>query len=143
MNPNVGGIMFFDGTTESFPNSLDNTNHVPVGNGNYLNNCSTPPCNADVAMALGYSFSLAAGEEAVITLNASTTNPGGFYLIQSHPQDPNNPSQVDLFLHGGIVIQPISVSGVPEPGYWPVLGIALAAIAGIQLRRKALLRKAV
>ena len=151
VNPSVGGITFFHGNpatgdptdaTQSFPNTLDNTNHAPVGNTNYLNNCTTSPCNADVALALGFNFVLAAGQQAVITINSSTTNPGGFYLEQSHPVDPNNPgSQTNLFLNGSISIGQAGTGGggtVPEPGYWPVLGIALAAIAGIKLRRKAL-----
>ena len=140
VNPSVGGITFFP--SESFPNTLDNTNHAPVGNTNYLGNCSTAPCNGDVALALGFNFVLAAGEEAVITVNSSATNPGGFYLEQIHPVDPSNPVEADLFLNGSISIQPAGTGGggnVPEPGYWPILGIALAAIAGIKLRRNALL----
>lgn len=141
VNPSVGGIQFWSGSSEIFPNSLDNTNHAPVGNTNYLNNCSTSPCNADVALALGFNFVLAAGQQAVITINSSTSIPAGFYLEQSHPIDPANPTQTNLFLNGSVSIQAAGGGGsgaVPEPGYWPVLGIAFAAIAGIKLRRKAL-----
>jgi hypothetical protein len=154
VNPTVGGITFYHGpaagdptdSTQSFPNTLDNTNHVPAGSTNFGNNCTVsqfvPACNADVALALGFNFVLAAGQQAVITINSSTTNPGGFYLEQSHPVDPNNPgSQTNLFLNGSISIGQAGTGGggtVPEPGYWPVLGIAFAAIAGIKLRRKAL-----
>jgi len=140
VNPSVGGITFYTGSSETFPNSLDNTNHAPVGNTNFLNNCSVAPCNADVALALGFNFVLAAGQQAIITINASTTNPGGFYLEQSHPVDPANPTQTNLFLNGNVSIQQAGGGGgtVPEPGYWPILGIAFAAIAGIKLRRKAL-----
>ena len=92
-------------------------------------------------MSLGFSFTLTATQEAIITVNARTTNPGGFYLEQSHPVDANNSTApLNLFLNGGVSIQDLSGGpSVPEPGYWPILGIALALIAGIKLRRKVLL----
>lgn len=141
VNPSVGGIQFWSGASETFPNSLDNTNHVPGTGDNYLLNCASN-CNADVAMALGYSFVLGAGEQAVITITLGTVVPQGFYLQQTHPVDanlPDNAVEQNLYLHGGLNIQPIPVGGeVPEPAYWPIMGMALAAVVGIQLRRKSL-----
>jgi PEP-CTERM motif-containing protein len=142
VNPSVGGIQFcgWTGSTCSpatiFPSSLDNTNHVPVGNTNFLNNCKVAPCNADVAEAVGFNFVLGAGEEAVITIDSSTTNPGGFYLEQSHPVDPGNTKESDVFLSGNISIQPIVVGQVPEPSSLPLLALVAAAVVGFQLRRK-------
>jgi hypothetical protein len=133
VNPSVGGIQFWDGTSQVFPNALDNTNHLPLGNTNYLNNCTVTPCNGDVATALGFAFSLTAGERAIIEVDSSTTNPGGFYLQQVHPIDPSNPAETGVFFSESLNFQ---VSGVPEPGFLPVLGVALAAMAGYGMRRR-------
>jgi PEP-CTERM motif len=143
VNPSVGGIQFcsWNGSACApdatiFPNALDDTNHVPVGNTNYLDNCTVAPCNADVATALGFNFTLTAGEQAVITLDQSTTNPGGFYLEQVHPVDANNPSATDLFLSGGISIESSGPPPpVPEPGSLVLLGTVLAMF-GYGIRRR-------
>jgi hypothetical protein len=143
VNPSVGGIQFcsWNGSAcapnaSILPNSLNDTNKVPVGNTNYENNCTVAPCNADVAMALGFAFTLGPSQEAVITVDASTTNPGGFYLEQTHPIDPANTSATNLFLSGSINIESTTVSGVPEPSTLPLLAVVAAAIVGIKLRRK-------
>ena len=129
VNPSVGGIQFWRGTKQVIPDTLDNTNHDPVGASNYgPTPCSGSPCNADVATALGFSFTLAAGEEAVIDVTQSTTNPGGFYLEQVHPVDGNNTAETDLFLSGGISIQPVGNPGVPEPQEWSSIGIGLMMV---------------
>ena len=138
VNPSVNGIQFWNGSTQILPNALDNTNHVPGTSTNYLNNCTAgATCNADVAEALGFSFVLPTGDEAVITVNQSTTNPGGFNLQQVHPVDPNNDSATNLFLNGSIVIQPSSgpPPPVPEPGSWVLLG-TVAAILGYGMRHR-------
>jgi hypothetical protein len=140
VNPSVGGIQFWNGTTQILPNSLDDTNHVPGTSTNYLDNCTAgASCNADVATALGFNFVLPAGDEAVITINQSTTNPGGFNLQQVHPVDPNNASAVNLFLNGSIVIQPSSgpppPPAVPEPGTSVLFG-TVVAILGYAMRRR-------
>lgn len=135
VNPSVGGIQFWNGASGSFPNALDNTNHAPIGNTNYLNNCTVSPCNADVATALGFNFTLTSGQEAVITIDQSTTNPGGFNLEQVHPADPNNPTS-DLFLSGSVSIKPSGPPPVPEPGTLTLLGVGAATILGSFKRRR-------
>lgn len=143
VNPSVGGIQFcsWNGSAcapnaSILPNSLDNTNHVPVGNTNYLNNCTVGPCNADVATALGFSFTLAANQEAVITVDQSTTAPtSGFYLQQVHPVDPAA-DPANVYLSGGVSIQ--TTTGpppVPEPGSWILFG-TIAVIVVYSLRRR-------
>ncbi len=141
VNPSVGGIQFWNGT-QVLPNSLDNTNNLPGGNTNYLDNCATAPCNGDVATALGFNFSLTAGQEAVITIDQSTTNPGGFSLEDVHPVDPNNTSETDVFLTGGIVIQPAGSGppppppGMPEPSTLILLGAGVVATFGGRIRSR-------
>jgi hypothetical protein len=63
-------------------NTLDNTNHIPGTTSNEFNDCGAngggavdPTCNNDVAMALGYAFTLAANERAVITLLLGESQP--------------------------------------------------------------------
>jgi hypothetical protein len=146
VNPSVGGIQFYNGSTQVLPNSLDNTNNLPGGNSNYLDNCATSPCNGDVATALGFNFTLAAGEEAVITIDQSTTNPGGFNLEEIHPVDPNNTSETDVFLNGSISIQPACTGpncgppppppGMPEPSTLILLGTSVVAIFGSRIRSR-------
>jgi hypothetical protein len=133
--------LFWDGTTESFGNTLSNTNQVPGTSTNFLNNCAAgASCNADVAIALGFAFSLPAGDEAILTVNTSTTNPGGFNLQQIHPIDPGNTSASSVYLSGSAVIQsagsgpPPPPPPVPEPRSWILMGTV--AIAAIVLRRK-------
>jgi hypothetical protein len=142
VNPSVGGIQFWNGTTQILPNALDDTNHVPGTSTNYLNNCAggvAAGCNGDVAEALGFSFVLPAGDEAVITIDQSTSNPGGFNLQQVHPIDPNNASATDLFLSGSIDIQPSSgpppPPAVPEPSTSVLFG-TVVAILGYAMRRR-------
>ena len=136
VNPSVGGIQFYNGSTQVLPNVLDDTNHAPTGNTNYLDNCATAPCNADVATALGFDFTLTSGEEAVITVDQSTSNPGGFNLEQVHPVDPNNTSATDLFLNGNIVIEPTGVTPAPEPGSLSLLAMGMVMLLGYYMRRR-------
>jgi hypothetical protein len=117
----------------------NNTNEVPGTTSNFLDNCSAAGCNADVGLALGYNFTLSAGQEAVITATTSQTSPAtGFFLDQTHPVDLANPTQTDLYLTGGFSIQPIPNpgSGTPEPSTWLLMGSAIALLAGRGRLRK-------
>lgn len=116
-------------------NSLNDTNSIPGGVDNYLNNCSGPNCDGDVSLALGFSFTLTANEYAVVTIDTSTTNPGGFNLEQVHPIDANNPAATEMFLSGGVNIQPIN-SNTPEPGSLVLVAIAGAIGWAVALWRK-------
>ena len=98
-------------------NTLSNANGLPGNTSNYLNDCNAGvSCNGDGAMAMGFNFILAANQEALFTLVLSSTAPAsGFYLDQTHPVDPNTPSQLDLFYSGTVQIQTPSGGQVPEP----------------------------
>jgi hypothetical protein len=116
--------------------TLNNTNSIPGQVDNYLGTCSGANCNGDVSLALGFNFTLQSGYEAVITLDATTTNPGGFSLQQVHPIDPNNPTATDYYLSENISIQPVVVGSVPEPGSLLLAGSAVAALAFMLIRRR-------
>jgi hypothetical protein len=125
-------------------NTLDNTNHVHGPTDNFLLGCGAnmvgaavdSTCNTDVAMGMGFNYTLAANEKAVITLTASPTAPTeGFYLRQIHPADQGNDGPSSVYLSGNLLIQPSTGPGVPEPASWLLVGSA--ALIGLgAFRRK-------
>jgi hypothetical protein len=128
--PNAGTI--FPNTTG---NALDNTNHIPGTTDNFGGGCHAANCNADTSMAMGFNFNLAAGEQAVVTLDISKTAPAAaFYLQQTHPVDSNNASRTDIYFDGNVAIQ--GANPTPEPNEMIVLAIVSLAIVAV--RRKML-----
>lgn len=126
-------------------NTLDNTNHIPGTTDNYLLGCGASggaaadaTCNDSVSMATGYKFTLTSSQEAVVTFDFSTTNPGGFSLEQIHPVDGNNNSESDYFLSSTLTIESPCTGPncgvVPEPASWPVV-LTLGAVAVLVWRR--------
>lgn len=127
--------------TNASANTLDNTNHVPGALSNFFNNCGAntggqpvnPACNNDVSMALGFNFILAADEFAIITVNASPTQPMGGFFLRQH--DPDTPS--DVYLTGAISIQPgTPPPPAPGPAAWLLMGTGMIAVAWRSLRRR-------
>lgn len=82
----------------------------------------------DVAMALGWDFSLLAGEVATISLRVSETPPpSGMYLTQFDPD-----SDASIYLSGQLSIRP--QAAIPEPSTFVImLGLMVAAVAQRQL----------
>ena len=116
-------------------NTLDNTNHVPGTQSNFLNDCggngggaADGTCNNDVSLALGFTFALAAGGEAVITLTASSQPPAAGFFLQQH--DPSAPGS-DLYLSEAVDIKDV----VPEPGTLLLVGMGLIGAGTRRLRR--------
>jgi hypothetical protein len=128
-------------------NTLDDTNHIPGTVDNYLGECASvyaPGCansNDQVSWAMGFNFTLGAGQEEVISLLQSQTAPsGGFYLEQIHPIDPNNSSPVYAYFSGSATTQPITTR-TPEPGTWMLLitGLCLLVLPKLRDKLKAML----
>jgi hypothetical protein len=127
---------------------LNNTNSIPGGTSNYLDNCTGPTCNGTVGVGLGLAVSLSAGDSETFTFDVSNTAPaGGFYVDQTHPADGNNPTQLDAFFsataasgsNGGGNNGGGGNGGgtnVPEPGAAGLLAVGLAALGFFSQRRK-------
>ena len=96
---------------------LGNANDVPGG-------------DVDIALALGFDFTLAAGQTATIDLSLSSTAPtSGFYLQQYN----NNDNREDeVFYSGSLTISSNVSSGVPDNGAtWFSLLLGLTGLAAI------------
>ena len=114
--------------------ALPDTNGLPGQTSNFNNNCVAANCNGDFAAAMGFAFTLAAGQQELITLAVSPTDPGGFTLQGTHPVDSANPTAVNLFISGSAVTES-SIAAVPEPGSLFLVGTGML-IASTFLRKK-------
>ena len=137
-DPNFGFLPTGAGTivANTLANTLADTNFVTGNNSQYLLSCmADPTCNDYVSMAMGFNFTIASGDEEVLTFNVSTTAPtSGFYLEQIHPVDGANTTETDYYFTGSANEQPIGVS-TPEPASGLLVG-ALLALAATPLGRR-------
>jgi hypothetical protein len=133
-NPNTGGPgSIGNNAAGSTPGSvlLDDANDVAGG-------------NTDIALALGFDFTLGASQTATIDLSLSSTAPGGgFYLEQGNGRD-NGADK--LFYSGSLAISsngPSGPPGVPDNGAtWFSLLLGLTGLAAVmKFERNLLPRK--
>jgi hypothetical protein len=116
--------------------NLGDTNTVPGQTNNYLQDCTAgAACNNDVALGMGFDFTLGAGQEAILTFNFSTNVPAGFYLSQTHPIDPDNATASTVYFTGTEKIQGGGPPPVSEPSSLLLFGSALAGLAVLKLRK--------
>lgn len=130
------GYVFGDIYSNFENGTLDNSNGVPI---------NAPD---DVSLAIGWEFSLADDEEAVIEMVLSTTMPGsGFFLAQYDPYPTNgiayfaanNHAATAIYFHSSLITGTPGEQPIPEPSTVLLLGAGLigVCVAG----RKRLLRK--
>jgi hypothetical protein len=97
--------------------------YANVLEGTLDNNNSVSGIMDDVSMAMGWDFSLAAGQKAVIGLTLSHIAPEtGFYLFHTDKH-----SDASIYLSSTL-----KVSTVPEPGTMLLLCIGLAGMFGVR-----------
>ena len=112
------GYVFGDIFDNFLVNALDNTSGV------------SPGSEDDVSMALGWDFSLVAGDTAKVSFTLSdTTVPGGFYLTQTDPD-----SALSLYFSSALSI---NSTVIPEPSYMIVLTMMLAGLGWVARKRSA------
>ncbi|MDM8543756.1 PEP-CTERM sorting domain-containing protein [Desulfococcaceae bacterium HSG9] len=110
------GYVFGDIYDNMLIGALDNTNGVPSGS------------EDDVAMALGYSFTLEEGYQTTIDLFISDSRPeSGFYMAHIDPD-----SNANVYLSGSINQ---TQEPVPEPGTILLLSCGLICLFGFGRKR--------
>jgi len=104
-----------------YDNMLDNTNSVPAG------------LEADVSFALGWNFTLAAGDLVTINLNLSDVlNTSGFYLQHTDNEVGSNFDLSESVYYWS----DLTISPVPVPAAIWLFGSGLVGLIGLGLRKK-------
>jgi len=115
------GYVFGDIYDNMLGNTLDNTNSVPTG------------LKADVSFALGWNFTLAAGDLVTINLNLSDVfNTSGFYLQHTDNEVGSNFDLSESVYYWS----DLSISPVPVPAAIWLFGSGLVGLIGLGLRKK-------
>ncbi len=106
----------------------NNAYNSGVGDDELANGNDTPLGDTDISFALGFDFTLAAGQTATIDLSLSSTVPSsGFYLGQTNVFD----NGADAVYYSGLLsITSPSAPGVPDNGAtWIFMLLGLAGLA--------------
>ncbi len=110
------GFIFGDIFDNFLAGTLDNSNGVPMG------------LEDDVAMALGWGFTLGSSETAILDFFVSfTNNAPGFFL--QHPDPSSNDS---IYFWTDLRIS----TTVPEPGTLALLGLGLTGMSLVRKRQR-------
>jgi len=88
---------------------------------------------SDISIAMGWDFSLAAGDVATITLTISDSilDLDGFYLWQYDPD-----SDKSIYFSSSLNIIPGGDTPVPEPATMLLMGAGLVGLLGVNRRKK-------
>lgn len=115
------GYVFGDIYDNMLGNTLDNTNSVPAG------------LEDDVSFALGWNFTLTAGDIAIINLNLSDVlNTPGFYLQHADNEvGPNFDLSESVYYWSELTFSPI-----PVPAAIWLFGSGLVGLIGLGHRKK-------
>lgn len=84
----------------------------------------------DVSMAMGWDFTLALGEEALITFALVTTAPAGFYLEHS------DPTGGSIFLSSTLEITGPSLPPIPVPAAIWLFASGILGLVGFSRRKR-------
>lgn len=133
-NYEVGDPIFSNIVNDTASDTLSNSNGIPQGSDNFGLTC-TSSCNGDVSFAMGFDFTIQAGQTDTVEFLISTSNPGGFNIEQTHPVDGANTSAVNAFFSGSVTpgaVGPPPPPGMPEPGTIFMLGSSFVGLIGLR-----------
>jgi len=117
---NGNGAIYTNFKANTLSDTIDNNPYDPANS----------VIGIDLAMAMGWNFTLLADQSAYLTFSVSDLDPPSFQLIQTNP-DPVE----SLYFSSDLRIGETGPSTVPEPSTIVLFGSAIAGL-GIYMRRR-------